>query len=816
MKKIPSLRTKAAACAWLLLLSTCTSAQVALKPTDHQQAPYQAVRTKHHDLLHTKLHVRFDWQRQQLHGTATLKLQPHCYPQQTLELDAQSMTIHSIAHQDAPLYYTHDGHKLTIDLGKPHPAGIPYEVTITYTTHPTPAAAAKRIFPGKGLYFVNPNSQTRQIWTQGQPQTTSHWVPTIDAPNQRSTQELYITVDEHLKTLSNGLLGYAKLNKDKTRTDYWHLDAPHPPYLFMLAVGDFAVVEDEWNDIEVSYYVEPDHAQHAKAIFGRTPEMLEYFSQKLNYPYPWPKYSQIILRDYTIGAMENTTAVTFTDLVQVEERQLLDKNYDDIIAHELFHHWFGNLVTCESWSHLSLNEGFACLGAHLWQEHKNGRHAGDLSLWQTRQGYLQTTPPKDLIRYHYHHVEEMFDAHSYNKGALILHMLRHHLGEDAFFKALHHYLQKHAYATVEVHQLRKAIEEVTGQDLNWFFNQWFLASGHPHLKVEDTYENGTLTLKLWQKQDLKTTPLYQLPLRIELWIDGAPQYHDIVVKEAYSEFTWKQPQAPTLVRLDQRCLLAGVIEHPQKATAYQHLYSHSEDFFARREAIAYCVQHASTPVGSQVLQDALQDDFWYFRKMAVEALASGQAPNTTTIRTQHLPQLLQHDPHPAVRAAALRTLQALSKKDPPTALYQQALADPSYHVASTALYAYATTSTDADKATRLAEFEASDNPDIILALARYYTTTQQPDKYTWLQAKCHHLQGRLIVQPLIVALGHYLAAITDPHHQAAGLQWLHQLGMQTHKPHLSATVQQALQAMNRVPGAAALQKALQAHTQQQP
>jgi len=300
------------------------------------------------------------------------------------------------------------------------------------------------------------------------------------------------------------------------------MDLPNTPYLFTLVVGEFAVVEDTWNGLEVSYYVEPAYEQHARAIFGRTPEMIEFFSQKLNYPYPWPKYSQVILRDYPLGAMENTTAAAFSDAYQVETQQLLDKDYDDLIAHELFHHWLGNLVTCESWAQLSLNESFACLGAHLWEEHKNGSFAGDLSIWQTRQGYLQEAEKKQvpLIRFHHNDTEEMFDRHSYNKGSLILHMLRSYLGEDVFFKALNQYLHQYAFSTVEIHQLRKVFEEVSGQDLNWFFNQWCFAPGHPILKVEDTYQNGTLTLKVQQQQHLATTPLYKLPLEITIWLDG--------------------------------------------------------------------------------------------------------------------------------------------------------------------------------------------------------------------------------------------------------------------------------------------------------
>ncbi len=230
-------------------------------------------------------------------------------------------------------------------------------------------------------------------------------MPTFDQPNERSTQEFWITVEDKYKTLSNGLMISSNKNADGTRTDYWRMDQPHAPYLHMLAVGEFAKVDDKWRNVPLSYYVEPKYEPYAKEIFAHTPEMLEFFSKTLGVDYPWPKYSQIIVRDYVSGAMENTTAVIFGEFVQKTDRELADDNNDLIVAHEMFHHWFGDYVTTEAWSNLTLNEGFANYSEYLWFEHHDGKAAAEEHRMTELQGYLGLgsrgrLPPADLVRAH--------------------------------------------------------------------------------------------------------------------------------------------------------------------------------------------------------------------------------------------------------------------------------------------------------------------------------------------------------------------------------------------------------------------------------
>ena len=236
----------------------------------------------------------------------------------------------------------------------------------------------------KGMYFINPRGEEKdkptQIWTQGETESSSAWFPTIDKTNQRCTQELTVTVENKYVTLSNGKLMSQKKNTDGTRTDYWKMDLPHAPYLFFLGVGEYAVVKDKWRDKEVNYYVEKEYAPVAKKIFGNTPEMMTFFSKITGVDYPWVKYSQITGRDYVAGAMENTTATIHQESAQQDARELVDGNsWEGTIAHELFHQWFGDYVTTESWSNLTLNESFADYSQTLWDEYKYGKDEANSS-----------------------------------------------------------------------------------------------------------------------------------------------------------------------------------------------------------------------------------------------------------------------------------------------------------------------------------------------------------------------------------------------------------------------------------------------------
>jgi aminopeptidase N len=535
-----------------------------------EQRIYQAANTKANDIIHTKLQVSFDWNNAWLMGKATIDIKPYFYATNKLFLNARGMDLYKVQmikdKAITDLKYVYENDSIKIDLDKTYTRNDKYTIYIEYKSKPNElkVGGSKAIQSDKGLYFINPKGEEPnkmpQIWTQGETQSNSVWFPTIDSPNERMTNEIFITVDDKYSTLSNGVLNAQTKNADGTRTDHWKMDFQHAPYLVMMGIGEFKKVTDKpWNGKEVSYYVEKEYEQYAKSIFGNTPEMIEFYSNKLGVPYAWPKYAQIVARDYVSGAMENTSATLHGDFVYQTDKELIDGSRgEDVISHELFHQWFGDLVTCESWSNLPLNESFATYGEYLWEEYKYGLDAADAHSLGSRSGYFAeaTQTQKDMIRFDVAVREDMFDGHSYNKGGQILHMLRKYVGDDAFFASLKLYLEKNKFTSVEIHNLRLAFEETTGEDLNWFFNQWFLAKGHPDLKISSDYDNGAkkLVLKVKQQQDFSTTPLYKLPLYVDFYFgEGASKKvrrEKIVITKASQEFVFDMDAKPALVNFD--------------------------------------------------------------------------------------------------------------------------------------------------------------------------------------------------------------------------------------------------------------------------
>ena len=499
---------------------------------------FQTSATRYWDLLHTRLDIAFDMEQEHVLGEAELTLTPYFYTQDDLTLDAKGMDIHALKVNSKDMEFTYDGQQLYIELASAVTKGQNITVLVDYTAKPSELemnTASDAIEDDRGLYFINargedPNKPI-QIWTQGEPESNSVWFPTIDKPNERCTQEVFVTVEDQFVTLSNGLLIGSTDHGDGTRTDYWKQDLPHAPYLFMLAIGDYAVVKDTWKDIDVHYFVEHEYEDNARGIFKNTPEMLSFFSEVLNYDFPWDKYHQVTVRDFVSGAMENTSAVIFGDFVQQTPREQLDMDFEDIVSHELFHHWFGDLVTCESWANIPLNESFATYGEVMWREYKYGIDDSDFKRLDDRRSYFNEAEGKqvDLIRYDHDLPGDMFDRHSYEKGGAVLHMLRKEVGDEAFYTALNKYLVDNAYTDVEIHELRIAFEEVTGRDFMPFFNQWFFASGHPMIEytvqhsIDSNGENFT-TVSFTQTASSEESLLYSLDIPYALYFEGTDDY----------------------------------------------------------------------------------------------------------------------------------------------------------------------------------------------------------------------------------------------------------------------------------------------------
>ena len=415
-----------------MLFAIAISAQAQNKPaTSVKKEVYQATATKTHDLVHTELDASFDFNNAWLLGKVKLTLHPHHYPTSNLVLDAKGMDVKEVAivknGKNTPLKFTNDGMTLNVQLDKNYVKNENYTVFISYTAKPNDykGTGSAAITDAKGLYFINPTGTDKnkptQVWTQGETEGTSVWVPTIDKPNQKSTQTFRLKVPAKFVSLSNGLLTNQVKNSDGTRTDTWEMKQPHAPYLFFIGMGDYAVVKDTYKGKEVSYYLEKEYEKVARKIFGETPAMMDFFSKKLGIDYPRAKYAQMTARDYVSGAMENTTATLHQESAQQDARELMDGNsWESTIAHELFHQWFGDYVTAESWSNLTVNESFANYSQLLWWEHKLGKDEALFEHYNEMQGYLFSgSQNKDLVRFNYNDKEDMFDAVSYNKRGRI-------------------------------------------------------------------------------------------------------------------------------------------------------------------------------------------------------------------------------------------------------------------------------------------------------------------------------------------------------------------------------------------------------------
>ena len=712
---------------------------------------YRGSKDRLHDLIHTKLEVRLDWAKQQLAGIATLELKPYFYEQDELILDAKGFDINTVSLVEGankrPLKYTYDGNQMTINLEREYKADEHFFVEIRYIAKPEEIQdkGSAAIKSNKGLYFINPagnlNEKPQQAWTQGQTNANSAWFPTIDSPNEKTTQELFITVDNRFTTLSNGSLVYSLMNDDDTRTDYWKLDQPHAPYLAMMAIGEFEKIEDHWEvpggeEIEVNYYVEDEFADYAKDIFGKTPEMLDYFSKVLNYPYPWPKYAQIVVRDFVSGAMENTTASVFMEDLLVTDKELLDYRWDDIIAHELFHHWFGNLVTCESWSNLALNEAFATYGEYLWYAYKYGEEEAAYHQWESLQTYLEEAKEKkaDLIRFTYEDQEDMFDHHSYDKGALVLHMLRNYVGDEAFFKSLELYLKEHAFGTAEIHDLRMSFEKVAGEDLNWFFNQWFFASGHPQLEINHYQKGNVLTVEVKQNQDLSQTPVFSLPVMLGIWVDEEKAWeYPIEINASFEKFEFEIEDTVQLVLFDTEKQLLGEVSHQKTIDELIFQYYNGGKLLARYDALEKLGEIAfDNPdvyhVISDVFLSALNDPFWGLRALAVDFFDEYEGEYLDDLK-ERLVNLVQGDLKPSVRASAITTLASINP-DEYKLVIQKALQDPSYMVKGAAILGFSLTE-DPNKLRILTEYKDSINTHIVLALADYFVTDKLYQQNDW-------------------------------------------------------------------------------------
>jgi aminopeptidase N len=704
--------------------------------------PYRPAAERLNDLLHTALNVSFDWNKQYLFGEATLTLTPYFYPTSKLVLDAKGMEIERISLVGGgDLTYTYDSLQLNITLDKTYKKDEAYSIFIKYISKPNELEKTEglsAISDDKGLFFINPLGKDKekpmQIWTQGEPESNSVWFPTIDKPNERCTQEISITVETKFLAMSNGIMVSDVDNGNGTHTVSWKQDKPHAPYLFMMAIGEFSRIQDEWNGMSVDYFVESEYKDVAREIFGETPAMLSYFSDVLGVEYQWDKYWQICVRDFVSGAMENTSAVIFGEFVQRDARELLDEDNEDIVSHELFHHWFGDLVTCESWANLPLNESFATYGEVMWREHRYGVDEKYRKVYEDMVSYFREAASGkqvDMVRYYHDTAEDMFDSHSYAKGGTILNMLRDVVGDDAFYASLKTYLEDNKFQSVEIHNLRLAFEKVTGKDLNWFFNQWFLSAGHPIIDINYEYTETGVVVKMGQMASAEDALVYTLPIKVDVYGANGVETFDIIFHQKQQSFDLPYKGKIDWVNVDAKKSLLAQVTDKQTEDNWIYQFNNGKNMLDKYYALEHLSEIETTSEAVlAVFRKALGDDYWYIQDFAaaVYPLETGDSEAIELLK-----DLAENGQKTAVQASAILTLSSLEDESFEY-IYEKGLLHQSYKVSAASLEAllYANPA----KALLQAEkWEDHENADITEVVGYVYSKEGEADKIPYLQKR---------------------------------------------------------------------------------
>ncbi|MGE0547264.1 MAG: M1 family aminopeptidase [Kofleriaceae bacterium] len=578
------------------------------------------------DIQHIALVLDVDPANRTVAGTVTLRAAVIAPDTKAVELDAVELSIESVTVGGNAAAFRHDGKKLRVELPKPLATGAELVVAVNY-----------RGAPRRGLYFIAPDEgypdKPVQVWTQGQDEDSRYWFPCFDAPNEKATSELTVTVPAQMFALSNGILVNDRTD-GANRTLHWRLDVPHSCYLITLAVGEFAAIETKWRDVPVVYYVQRGREAEAERTLARTPEMLELFSTTFGVPYPYPRYSQVFVGDFIFGGMENTSATTLTDTVLLDERAALDYDIDALVAHELAHQWFGDLVTCRDWGEGWLNEGFATYCEYVWREHHEGRDAADLELEEWADMYFG----EDSGRYRrtiatklYDEPIDIFDHHLYEKGGRVLHMLRTYLGDTAFWGAINHYLNKHRHGVVESRDLARAVEEFTGKNLDWFFSQWVIdGSGHPELDVGIQWDADHKLLEITCEQRQRIdhrTPVFRIPTTLRVRIDDRDRDLPVELVEPRHVFHFPLEREPSQVIFDPGHVVL-CSRHVDKPEPMWIAELAGATLAIDRTVAARALARRGGTSTEQALATALsRDKFWAVRGSAAAALAMIRTPS---------------------------------------------------------------------------------------------------------------------------------------------------------------------------------------------
>ncbi len=582
-----------------------------------QQNPSEPLRTASDrpiSIRNIKLDLRVDMEKKTVDSKAAIQFQ--CIrPTHTLSLDAVGFEVKKVTltKGDSPTSssFLHDGKKLVINLGSRWLSNQTGSVTIEYVVKQ----------PKDGLHFFAPGKTTPDVpsivWSQGETTTNRFWFPCIDEPDQRQTTQIVATVPQGYEAVSNGkLLSRYENASDKTVTFDWLQDKPHPAYLVTLVVGQFDVVEETWNGIPVLFYVPKGRKAEALPTYGKTREMMTYFSERFGIAYPWDMYAQVSAYQFG-GGMENTSATTMGDSILKDERSLLDGNSEWIVSHELAHQWWGDMVTCRDWSHTWLNEGFASYAEALWDEHSRGADEYALNMYQKAGGAIAAGKTRPIMDRRYLSPDSMFDGRSYPKGAWVLHMLRNRLGDEVFFKGIKQYGTENKFHSVETGDFRRTLERVANRDLERFFYDWLERAGNPDIDVETKYLPDEKKAQIVVKQTQAGEP-FTFPVKIALYCDGAKE--PILLED---EMTGKELSLQTVlpgkllrVEVDPDQAVLSTIKETKSRELWRDQLLHGSTVPLRLRAMQHFVE-AKDKTDHELLVTAFQQEKFLAVKLAL-------------------------------------------------------------------------------------------------------------------------------------------------------------------------------------------------------
>ncbi|MBZ5634101.1 MAG: HEAT repeat domain-containing protein, partial [Acidobacteriia bacterium] len=567
-------------------------------------------------------------------------------------------TIHGVQRDEQALPFSYDGRKLVVRLDRPLRSGEEVLVAIEYEGHPR-----------RGMYFIGPDAahpdKPQEIWTQGEDEDSRYWFPCYDYPNDKASSEVVATVPSHFVAVSNGkLLGVQDDPAGGTRTYHWRQDIPHSAYLVTLAIGGYVEIADTYDGVPVPYYVQPGREEDARRAFGNTPRMLAFFSESIGVPYPYDKYAQVAVTDFIFGGMENTSATTQTAETLHDARAHLDFSSDPLVAHELAHQWWGDLLTCRDWAHGWLNEGFATYFEALWMEHDKGDAEFRYALHQDAHEYLEEDGQeyrRPIVCNVYREPIELFDRHLYQKGGWVLHMLRFVLGDTLFWKALQQYCRQHRGQNVVTADLQHAIEKATGQNLDWFFDKWVYKAGHPELEVsyrwDETDKLAHVTVK--QRQDTQappageafSAPVFRLPVVIDFEVDGGRRDFRVTLDAPMQTFHFPLAGRPTMVRFDPGNWVLKTLEFDPGNDLLLRQLQQDDQVMGRIFAAQGLAKKGDAQAVAALRSALLQDPFWGVQAEVAAALGRVRSSAALDALLEGLAV-----PHPKARRAVVKAL----------------------------------------------------------------------------------------------------------------------------------------------------------------